>query len=263
MKPDYKNWVPKGMVWGISIATAVLFAAFALFGIVGIGVTGGLRVVLGIVLAVAFLLCAKGLEWCVHAYRAFSYTGERRLSKQIIEGTAERIALPEGGHGLDVGCGSGALTIACAKRNPQGTMLGIDRWGKDYASFSRPLCERNAQAEGISNASFARSDATRLDFEDETFDAVTSNYIYHNITGADKQKLLMETLRVLKKGGVFAIHDLMSPARYGDMAAFVRKLQAQGYEDVQLINTTDGLFMNPQEARRLMLKGSTLLVGRK
>ena len=38
-----------------------------------------------------------------------------------------------------------------------------------------------------------------------------------NITGADKQELLLETLRVLKKGGTFAIHDLMSKARYGDM----------------------------------------------
>ena len=44
--------------------------------------------------------------------------------------------------GLDVGCGSGALTIACAKRNPQGKMVGIDRWGKEYASFSLPLCEK-------------------------------------------------------------------------------------------------------------------------
>ena len=40
------------------------------------------------------------------------------MSKQIIEGIAEHVKLPEGGVGLDVGCGSGALTIACAKRSP-------------------------------------------------------------------------------------------------------------------------------------------------
>ena len=90
------------------------------------------------------------------AYRSFSYDGERKLSKQIIDGTAEHITLPEGGVGLDIGCGSGALTIACAKRNPQGKMIGIDRWGKEYASFTLPLCEKNAAAEGVKNALFRR-----------------------------------------------------------------------------------------------------------
>ena len=37
----------------------------------------------------------------------------------------------------------------------------------------------------------------------------------------------------------------------------------EGYEDVQLIKTTNGMFMSPGEAKRLMLAGSTLLVGRK
>ena len=162
---------------------------------------------------------------------------------------------------LDIGCGSGALTIACAKRNPQGKMIGIDRWGKEYASFSLPLCEKNAAVEGVKNASFRRGNAVKLDFPDESFDAVTSNYVYHNIAGKDKQALLLETLRVLKKGGMFAIHDLMSPGRYGDMQAFVQKLRDMGYECVELIDTTDGSFMTPKEAKRLMLRGSTLLLG--
>ena len=176
---------------------------------------------------------------------------------------ASPVTLPEGGIGLDVGCGSGALTIACAKRNPQGKMIGIDRWGKEYASFSLPLCEKNAAAEGVKNALFRRGNAVKLDFPDESFDAVTSNYVYHNITGEDKQALLLETLRVLKKGGTFAIHDLMSERRYGDMQAFVQKLREMGYERVELIDTTTGKFMTPKEAKRLMLHGSTLLVGRK
>ena len=140
-------------------------------------------------------------------------------------------------------------------------MIGIDRWGKEYASFSLPLCEKNAAAESVKNASFRCGNAVKLDFPDESFDAVTSNYVYHNITGADKQALLLETLRVLKKGGTFAIHDLMSPGRYGDMQAFVQKLRDMGYERVELMDTTDGRFMTPKEAKRLMLRGSTLLLG--
>ena len=42
-------------------------------------------------------------------------------------------------------------------------------------------------------------DANHLDFPDESFDAVISNYVYHNIMGADMHKLLLESLRVLKK----------------------------------------------------------------
>ena len=142
-------------------------------------------------------------------------------------------------------------------------MIGLDRWGKDYASFNKPLCEENAKAEGVENVSFRQGDAVKLDFPDGYFDAVTSNYVYHNITGADKQKLLLESLRVLKKGGCFAIHDLMSPRRYGDMEAFLARLKAEGYERVELIDTTKGLFMSGKEAKRLMLHGSTLLIGKK
>ncbi|WP_034452752.1 methyltransferase domain-containing protein [Butyrivibrio sp. AE2032] len=61
----------------------------------------------------------------------------------------------------------------------------------------------------------AGSDACKLDFADETFDAVTSNYVYHNIPSKDRQAILLETLRTLKKGGTFAIHDIMSKAKYG------------------------------------------------
>ena len=98
---------------------------------------------------------------------------------------------------------------------------------------------------------------------DGSFDAVTSNYVYHNISGHDKQQLLLETLRVLKKGGTFAIHDIMSQARYGDMDAFVKKLRSEGYEEVKLIDTTDGTFMGSKEASWLGLTGSTLLIGKK
>ena len=171
--------------------------------------------------------------------------------------------IPDGGIGLDVGCGSGALSIACAKRNPKASMVGCDIWSGAYKSvFSKELCEGNAKAEGISNVLFENGNAIKLPFEDESFDAVTSNYVYHNIVGYNKQKLLLETLRVLKKGGIFAIHDLMGKPSYGDMYKFIETLKAEGYSDVQLLDTT-GKFMNYKEARLLGLSGSTLLVGKK
>ena len=184
------------------------------------------------------------------------------MSRQIIEGIAGYVKLPDGGKGLDVGCGSGALTIACAKRNPTASFIGIDRWGKEYASFNKPLCESNAKAEGVSNVSFRRGNAKDLDFPNEYFDAVVSNYVYHNIPG-DRQTYLLETLRVLKKGGTFAIHDIFSKSKYGDMQAFVMKLKDMGYADVRLIDTTDGTWITKWESVWMTLAGSALLIGKK
>jgi len=60
-----------------------------------------------------------------------------------------------------------------------------------------------------------------------------------NIMGSDKQELLLESLRVLKKGGVFAINDCMKPKMYGDMEAFAQKLRGMGYQDVRLVNMAE------------------------
>ena len=263
LKVDYKNWIPKGMIAGLAAGTAALaganVAAWKYLKIKNKKGDIAAKVLLGSGLAA----CAKATEWSIMAYREFSYNGKRQLSKAIVEGTADHVKIPAGGIGLDVGCGSGALTVACAKRNPEAEMVGLDRWGAEYASFSKRLCERNAEAEGVTNVSFCKGDAVKLDYPDESFDAVTSNYVYHNITGVNKQQLLRETLRVLKKGGTFAIHDIMSKSRYGDMEQFADELRAEGYEEVSLIPTDNGMFMPKNEAKRMMLTGSALLVGRK
>ena len=261
MKPDYKNWMPKGMVLSGFAATAVFLILFIVFGLTGI-VSGTLKTVLFIVFLAGTIIGLCVSVWMILLYRAFSYNGKRQMSRKIIEGIAGYVKLPDGGKGLDVGCGSGALAIACAKRNPTASFVGIDRWGKEYASFNKPLCESNAKAEGVSNVSFQRGDATQLDFPDESLDAVVSNYVYHNIPG-DRQAYLLETLRVLKKGGMFAIHDIFSKAKYGDMQAFVKKLKDMGYADVRLIDTTDGTWITKWESVWMELAGSALLIGKK
>lgn len=253
-KPDYKNWMPKGMIWSFAAATIV---ALALTLVVGLSW-------LRIFLLILTVILAGMTVWTILMYQAFSYNGKRQMSRQIIDGVAEYVKLPDGGRGLDVGCGSGALTIAVAKRNPNGKVFGIDRWGAEYASFSKKLCEDNAMVEGVSEMTvFAQGDALKLDFPDESFDAVTSNYVYHNIPSRDRQTILLETLRVLKKGGSFAIHDIFSKSKYGDMQAFVRKLRDMGYEQVELIPTDSGRFMTPWEAKWMALSGSAILVGKK
>ena len=206
MKVDYKNWVPRGILIAMAAISLLLLLFSVEFYILLDGILG---ITLTTITFVAFLIFGATSIKLFRTHQAFSYDG-KRLSKRIIEGTAAYAILPEGGVGLDVGCGSRALTIAYAKRNPQGKMTGLDRRGKEYASFSNLLCVQNAKAERINNIVFHKSDANKLPFADESFDAFVSNYIYHNIPGKNRQKLLLETLRVLITGGTFAIHDLMS-----------------------------------------------------
>ncbi len=263
MKADYKNWVPKGMLVGLFSGFFVFLVLFVLFGCTTVLNAGILKTVLFCVLLSGTLVFCFFAFWMLYLYRAFSYSGKRQLSKQIIEAVAEYVRIPDGGICLDIGCGSGALTIACAKHNPKAFVLGLDRWGKEYSSYNKALCESNAKAEGVSNASFVQGNAVKLDYPDESFDAVTSNYVYHNIPVKDRQTLILETLRTLKKGGVFAIHDIMTEMRYGDMDAFVSMLSRSGYSEVSLIDITGGMFKSAKEARFMDLAGSRLLVGRK
>ena len=257
---DYKNWMPMGIVKTLAGSTALLTAGTAAVSYIGKKEDSAPIKAAGAFLGLCSLACTTATAWAMYSHASYSYNGKRQLSKEIIEGTAEYVDIPDGGIALDVGCGSGALTIAAAKRNPNAKVYGVDRWGKEYSSFSRDLCEENAESEGVDNTVFMKGDATELDFPDEHFDAVMSNYVYHNIN-MNRQLLVRETLRVLKKGGTFVIHDIMSPRRYGDMAKFVRELREEGFEKVELIRTDKGLFMSRAEAKILFLDGSALLYG--
>ena len=253
-RPNYKNWMPKGMIWSFAAACAVCLVLKLVIKL------NTLR----FVFLIATIVLACVTLWTLLMYRAFSYDGKRQMSRQIIEGVAAYVDLPEGGRILDVGCGSGALAIAVAERNPKASVTGIDRWGAEYASFSKSLCEENARIEGVGDRTeFKQGDALKLDFPDGSFDAVVSNYVYHNIPSKDRQAILLETLRVLKKGGTFAIHDIFSRNNYGDMQGFVQKLKDIGYEKVELIPTDNGRFMSKWEATWMALSGSAVLVGKK
>jgi hypothetical protein len=83
------------------------------------------------------------------------------------------------------------------------------------------------------------------------------------MNASDKHALLLESLLVLKKGGVFALQDDMKPGMYGDMDAFVKELKDAGYREVRLIDTSEEIFGSKSKAKMLGLGSSAALVGRK
>lgn len=202
------------------------------------------------------------LGWITWIRRQYAF-GKGGMMERVHQTILSSLDFDGRGRLLEVGCGSGALTIRAALTWPSAQAVGLDYWGAMY-NYSKAVCEKNARSEGVGDrCSFVHGDANRLDFPDECFDAVVSNYVYHNIMGADKQALLLESLRVLKKGGVFVLHDNMKPQMYGDMNAFVKKLREMGYERVEYVETAASIFGSRRRAALMMLGDSAMIVGRK
>lgn len=253
---DYGSWMSNPvfyMIGGLLAVTVLLSTLFfAVFHLTGLSVVFGVAAA-----ALLALLC-----WITWIRRQYAFGGGGMMER-VHQTVLSHLDFDGTGRLLEVGCGSGALSIRAALSWPEAQVVGMDYWGAVY-NYSKALCERNASSEGVAaRCLFQRGDATKLDFPDESFDAVISNYVYHNITGADKRELLLETLRVLKKGGVFALNDDMKPRMYGDMESFAQELREMGYQEVHLIDTAQEAFGSRRRAALMMLGESRMLVGRK
>ncbi len=227
LQPDYGNWVPKRLLFLLA-SISLLFTLLICFSI---NEEWG-----GIWTALMCLLLCIGLFFFIYMtilYHAFSQDGNALMSK-IHEYVAQRLPWDGRGRLLDVGCGAGALTIRCAKKFHDSQCTGIDYWGVKW-DYSQKMCQHNAEAEGVTDrCSFIHGDANHLDFADGTFDAVVSNFVYHEINdGKSKEELLRETLRVLRKGGAFALQDLYGQsAVYGDFQTIIDSLKADTVTEI-------------------------------
>lgn len=252
----YGNWMSNpflGMIGGIAAIAAILTILFFVVGDL---------MILGILSAVLTAVMIGMLLWFLWLRKQYAYGGGR-IMDQVHQKLVPYLDFDGKGTILEVGCGSGPLVVRCALTWPEAKVIGVDYWGVSF-DYNKELCEKNAMLEGVGDrCMFIRGDARKLDMPDESVDAVISNYVYHNIMGADQQDLLLESLRVLKKGGVFALHDDMKPRLYGDMETFAQKLRDMGYEEVELVDTRETIFGSEAKAKAVMLGGSRLLKGRK
>ena len=81
----------------------------------------------------------------------------------------DALEAPEGGRGLDIGCGPGLTTVALSERLVAGEALGID--------FAPAMVERATARYGDRPAvGFAVDDAERLGQPDAAFDVVTCSF---------------------------------------------------------------------------------------
>jgi len=103
---------------------------------------------------------------------------------------------------VDLGCGSGQVTLALARRC--GTVLGVDVSEKMIA-----LLLANAEREGISNVRGQAVPIERLGLAQSSVDLVVSNYALHHLRDRDKQVAVDEAFKWLRPGGKLVIGDMM------------------------------------------------------
>ncbi len=108
---------------------------------------------------------------------------------------------------LDVGCGTGSLTLTAARRvGPSGAAYGIDASPEMIA-----VARQKAQRSGFATV-FEVGLIEKLDFPDATFDVVISRLVIHHLPDELKRQGFAEILRVLKPGGRVFLADFAPPA---------------------------------------------------
>lgn len=114
----------------------------------------------------------------------------------------ERAAIADGDTVVDLGAGTGLLTLAAA-RSAAG-VIAVD--------YSQPMLDRLAQhadAAGLGGITCVRADLRELPIDDEVADVVVSSYAFHHIDDVAKALALSEARRVLRPGGRLVVLDMM------------------------------------------------------
>ena len=129
---------------------------------------------------------------------------ERRFCGKIIE----LLELKGNERILDVGCGTGTLSIEIAGKlsGMEGSSLVV---GLDAAPKMIQVARR--KSEKIQAVRFDLGIAEALPYEDAYFNRVVSGFFFHHINYLLKKRSLEEMCRVLKKNGTALIIDVDVP----------------------------------------------------
>ena len=143
------------------------------------------------------------------AEQAKELTGrlEQRAKAEDEAGAREEylrlLAIAPGERVLDVGCGSGVVTRAIARK----VVPGGRAYGVDSSPAFLAIARKEAQAAGVADAiDFRQGDCRKLPFDDGFFDASLAATVFAHVPKVDAA--IDEIIRVTKRGGRVGIFDL-------------------------------------------------------
>ena len=115
-----------------------------------------------------------------------------RWSRQLALPFLDFVGTAEGDRVLDIGCGTGHLTFAVARRSGSGELRGVD--------VAQPYIEHAKRHNQDARIVFEVADACALPYPDRSFDRVLSLLVLHFVPQAEQA--IAEMRRVAKPGGV-------------------------------------------------------------
>jgi ubiquinone/menaquinone biosynthesis C-methylase UbiE len=129
----------------------------------------------------------------------FTFRGQLR---EMGQRTATLARIQPGDAVLDVGCGTGTLTMDVQRRvGSAGRVAGVDPSLEQIARASSKAARRHVPIE------FRIGGIEQLPFPDLTFDVVLSTLMMHHVPKSLQRQGLAEIARVLKPGGRLVIAD--------------------------------------------------------
>lgn len=139
--------------------------------------------------------------------------GIRLLTLGRLNGAYDRLAahIQPGDRVLDVGCGTGALTLRALARGGVVTAMDINPAMMDVAA-GKVEAYRKEAGEPLGDVTFSEMGVAEMDeLETGGFDAVTSGLCFSELTDDEIAYALDHIERILKLGGILLIGDEVPP----------------------------------------------------
>ena len=190
------------------------------------------------------------ITWWAPLYDACTWLATFGSMSGVRKSTVKAARLKAGESVLDVGCGTGDLTLRAARRvGAEGRSAGIDA-SPDMVKIARRKAAKKDRA-----VDFRLAAIEDLPFADGEFDAALSSFMIHHLPDDLKLRGLAEVRRVLKPGGRFVAVDLkpgkgiagflshlMGHRLPGDYAEQLRSIISEaGFEDVEILEVKSPL----------------------